>query len=198
MLIAPNFSPSGNWSTVLIRSHYLTNLTLQMIMLASTGSMASIEIQVFLHQISSRNSRPSVLSSSNCDHILLLCERKNQGVYVKIIWTSSKHHAFRRLIDQLAIYAIFLRWYSTLHFQGQQTYCICNLIVQRSLQHLTVRTIGDFPSFLLTLESNNVFISKLLKMWSGGTPDVVFGTLKTYLLLFSLYRHILLLYSIFI
>ena len=36
----------------------------------------------------------------------------------------------------------------------------------------------DFPSFLLALASNNVFIIKLLKMWLGGTPHVVVGTLK--------------------
>ena len=38
--------------------------------------------------------------------------------------------------------------------------------------------LGNFPSFLLTLASNNVFIIKLVKMWLGGTPDVVVGNLK--------------------
>ena len=38
--------------------------------------------------------------------------------------------------------------------------------------------IGDFPHFLPALASNNQFIIKLVKMWPGGTPDVVVGTLK--------------------
>ena len=33
-------------------------------------------------------------------------------------------------------------------------------------------------SFLSALASNNVFIIKLVKMWLGGTPDMVVGTLK--------------------
>ena len=36
----------------------------------------------------------------------------------------------------------------------------------------------DFPNFLLALPSNNQFIIKLVKMWPGGTPHVVVGTLK--------------------
>ena len=35
-----------------------------------------------------------------------------------------------------------------------------------------------FPSFLSALASNNQLIIKLVKMWSGGTPHVVVGTLK--------------------
>ena len=42
----------------------------------------------------------------------------------------------------------------------------------------TIRILGDFPSFLSALASNNAFIIKLVKMWSGGTPHVVVGTLK--------------------
>ena len=38
-----------------------------------------------------------------------------------------------------------------------------------SLQLFTVRKIGDFPHFLLALASNNAFIIKLVKMWTGGT-----------------------------
>ena len=45
-----------------------------------------------------------------------------------------------------------------------------------SLQPFTVRKIGDFPHFLSALASNNQFIIKLVKMWSGGTPHVVVGT----------------------
>ena len=39
----------------------------------------------------------------------------------------------------------------------------------------TVPEIGDFPSFLSALESNDAFI---IKMWPGRIPDVVVGTLK--------------------
>ena len=35
-----------------------------------------------------------------------------------------------------------------------------------------------FPHFLSALASNNAFIIKLVKMWPGGTLDVVVGTLK--------------------
>ena len=41
-----------------------------------------------------------------------------------------------------------------------------------------VRILGDFPHFLLALPSNNQFIITLVKMWPGGTPHVVVGTLK--------------------
>ena len=37
---------------------------------------------------------------------------------------------------------------------------------------------GDFPYYLSALPSNSQFIIKLLKMWPGGTPHVVVGTLK--------------------
>ena len=47
-----------------------------------------------------------------------------------------------------------------------------------SLHPFTVRKIGDFPHFLSALASNNQFIIKLVKMWPGGTPHVVLGTLK--------------------
>ena len=47
-----------------------------------------------------------------------------------------------------------------------------------SLQPFTARKIGDFPHFLSALASNNQFIIKLVKMWPGGTPHVVVGTLK--------------------
>ena len=47
-----------------------------------------------------------------------------------------------------------------------------------SLQPFTVRKIGDFPCFLSALPSNNQFIIKLVKMWLGGAPHVVVGTLK--------------------
>ena len=40
-----------------------------------------------------------------------------------------------------------------------------------------MRKIGDFPHFLSALASNNQFIIKLVKMWPGGTPHVVVGTL---------------------
>ena len=45
-------------------------------------------------------------------------------------------------------------------------------------QSFTVRILGDFPHFLSALPSNNQFIIKLVKMWPGGAPHVVVGTLK--------------------
>ena len=42
-----------------------------------------------------------------------------------------------------------------------------------NLQPFTVRILGDFPSFLSALASNNAFIIKLVKMWLGGAPRVV-------------------------
>ena len=45
-------------------------------------------------------------------------------------------------------------------------------------QSFTVRILGDFPHFLSGLPSNNQFTIKLVKMWPGGTPHVVVGTLK--------------------
>ena len=45
-----------------------------------------------------------------------------------------------------------------------------------NLQSITVRILGDFPSFLSELASNNAFIKfKLVKMWLGGAPHVVVG-----------------------
>ena len=38
----------------------------------------------------------------------------------------------------------------------------------------TVRILRDFHQFLLALQ----FTIKLVKMWPGGTPHVVVGTLK--------------------
>ena len=51
-------------------------------------------------------------------------------------------------------------------------------ITPHSHQSFTVRILGDFPHFLSALPSNNQFIIKLVKMWLGGTPHVVVGTLK--------------------
>ena len=45
-------------------------------------------------------------------------------------------------------------------------------------ESFTVRILGDFPHILSALPSNNQFIIKLVKMWPGGTPHVVVGTLK--------------------
>ena len=47
-----------------------------------------------------------------------------------------------------------------------------------NLQSFTVRILGDFPSFLSALASNNAFIIKLVKMWPGGAPHVVVRTLR--------------------
>ena len=44
-----------------------------------------------------------------------------------------------------------------------------------SLQPFTVHKI---PHLLLALASNNQFVIKLVKMWSGGTLHVVVGTFK--------------------
>ena len=56
--------------------------------------------------------------------------------------------------------------------------CLLNLLARivsfGSFQPLTV-CIGDFPSFLLALTSNNTFI---IKMWPGGSPEVVVRTMK--------------------
>ena len=54
----------------------------------------------------------------------------------------------------------------------------CKIINFGGHQSFTVRILGDFPHFLLALPSNNQFIIKLVKMWPGGTPHVVVGTLK--------------------
>ena len=62
-----------------------------------------------------------------------------------------------------------------------QNLCLVKILAHRqfgSLQPFTVRKIGDFPHFLSALTSNNQFIIKLVKMWPGGTPHVVVGTLK--------------------
>ena len=46
---------------------------------------------------------------------------------------------------------------------------ICLEIVSfGNLLSFTIRILGDFPSFLLALGSNNAFIIKLVKMWLGG------------------------------
>ena len=45
-----------------------------------------------------------------------------------------------------------------------------------------------FLSFLLAVASNNAFIINLAKMWLGGTPDVVVGTLKVTTSFFHFYK----------
>ena len=45
-----------------------------------------------------------------------------------------------------------------------------------NLQLFTVRILGNFPSILSALASNNAFIIKLVKVWPGGAPNVVVGT----------------------
>ena len=65
--------------------------------------------------------------------------------------------------------------------QADRIVCLCKLLAHSpfgSLHPFTVRKIGDFPHFLSALASNNQFIIKLVKMWPGGTPHVVVGTLK--------------------
>ena len=58
-------------------------------------------------------------------------------------------------------------------------FLICKQIVSfGGHESFTVRILGDFPHFLSALPSNNQFIIKLVKMWPGGTPHVVVGTLK--------------------
>ena len=54
---------------------------------------------------------------------------------------------------------------------------LLNLLANSSGGHqsFTVRILGDFLS---ALPSNNQFIIKFVKMWLGGTPHVVVGTLK--------------------
>ena len=47
-----------------------------------------------------------------------------------------------------------------------------------NLQSFTVRKLGDFPSFLSALASNNAFIIELVKMWLGEARHVVVRTLK--------------------
>ena len=51
-----------------------------------------------------------------------------------------------------------------------------------NLQPLTVHILVDFPSFLWALPSNNAFIT--VKIWLGGAPHVMVGSLKV-----SLDRH---------
>ena len=65
--------------------------------------------------------------------------------------------------------------------QADRILCLCKLLAHShfgSLRPFTVRKTGDFPHFLSALASNNAFIIKLVKMWPGGTPLVVIGTLK--------------------
>ena len=81
-----------------------------------------------------------------------------------------------------------LRWHGTLYFQSRQTgiqpdrlLCLHKLLANSkfgTLQPFTVCKTGHFPSFLLALASNEVLKIKLVKMWPGGTPDAVVGTLK--------------------
>ena len=64
--------------------------------------------------------------------------------------------------------------------QVDRLLCLVEILAHSfgSLQSFTVRKIGDFLHFLSALASNNQFIIKLVKMWSGGTPHVVVETLK--------------------
>ena len=74
-------------------------------------------------------------------------------------------------------YPVFLRSTNLeIHADRLFVFLFCEQIVSfgRSLQSFTVRILGDFPGFLLALASNNA----LVKMWLGGAPHVVVGTLK--------------------
>ena len=87
---------------------------------------------------------------------------------------------FRLLSFLLRWYPVFLRSTNLeIHVDRLYVFLICYQIVSfGTLQSFTVCILGDFPSFLSALASNNAFIMKLVKMWSGGTPHVVVGTLK--------------------
>ena len=65
--------------------------------------------------------------------------------------------------------------------QADVLLCLLNLLANSQFwksSTFTVCIIGDIPSFLSTLASNNAFIIKIVKMWPSGTPDVVVGTLQ--------------------
>ena len=60
--------------------------------------------------------------------------------------------------------------------------CLFTLFAKSQFwESLTIHSVAilvDFPSFLWALASNDAFIIKLFKMWLGGIPGVVFGTLQ--------------------
>ena len=65
-------------------------------------------------------------------------------------------------------YATIFLWSTNLeiHVDRLFVFLICEQIVSfENLQLFTVRILGDFPSFLSALASNNAFI---IKMWLGG------------------------------
>ena len=80
----------------------------------------------------------------------------------------------------MAQYPGFLRLTNLeIHAGRLFAFLICKQIVTfGGHESFTVRILGDFPHFLSALLSNNQFIVKLVKMWPGGTPHVVVGTLK--------------------
>ena len=80
----------------------------------------------------------------------------------------------------MAQYPVFLRLTNLeIHAGRLFAFLICLQIVSfGGHQSFTVRILEDFPHFLSALPSNNQFIIKLVKMWPGGAPHVVVGTLK--------------------
>ena len=55
---------------------------------------------------------------------------------------------------------------------------LLNLLANSQSWEFSTIYLGYFPNSLSLLASNNVFIIKLVKMWLGGTLDMVVGTLK--------------------
>ena len=86
----------------------------------------------------------------------------------------------RNITLMVAQYPGFL-WLTNLEIHAGRLFAflICKQIVSfGGHESFTVRILGVFPHFLSALPSNNQFIIKLVKMWPGGTPHVVVGTLK--------------------
>ena len=96
------------------------------------------------------------------------------------LWLVNTSRLLFTVTIKVAQYPVFLRLTNLeTHAERLFTFLICLEIVSfGGHQSFTVRILGDFPHFLLALPSNNQFIIKLVKMWPGGTPHVVVGTLK--------------------
>ena len=91
-----------------------------------------------------------------------------------------KGHCLFLYVFKVAQYPGFLRLTNLeIHAGRLFAFLICKQIVTfGGHESFTVHILGDFPHFLSALPPNNQFIIMLVKMWPGGTPHVVVGTLK--------------------
>ena len=69
-------------------------------------------------------------------------------------------------------------WSTNLESKLIEFFVLVNFCTQSVLGVLNRSLSIKMGHFLSALASNNQFIIKLVKMWSGGTPHVVVGTLK--------------------